>query len=72
MANIYDPYSITVDVRYLEFLLNVMKECRSISNGKFKNNKGEKLYRMKLQDKSIRQLELILQAHKREVAQNKL
>ena len=72
MANIFDPYAITVDMRYLEFLLNVMKECRSISNGKFKNNKGERLYRMKLQDKSIRQLELIIQEHKREIRKGKL
>ena len=72
MSNIIDPYAISVDMRYLEFLLNVMKECRSISNGKFNKNRGERLYRMKLQDKSIRQLELIIQSHKREIRKAKL
>ena len=64
-----DPHSIQVDIRYLEFLHDVINEALKLyhTKGVEKERDGERLYRLSIISKTRRQLELIIQEGKREV-----
>jgi hypothetical protein len=66
MGLMKNPYTLKVDIRYVEHLLNSYKELKAIIYGKYKDDKDKFREAMMIHERNIRQLQLMIREYKRE------